>query len=465
MRQQWNFQNLRKIPNIITKVSLLHAMNNSACDENIQARFAKGVTWNIVSSLSTQGSVFLTNVFIANIIGKEVFGEFGMIQNTVLIVAGIAQMATGVTATKYVAEFRSSDQARAGRILGLCSSISLLTGFFATLIVVLSASWLASAILKAPHLTRGIMISSGIVFFSASNGYQMGALAGLEGYSRLAQAGILQGICYLSISVLFSWIWILEGALGGLAISFCLRWYIFNWALKKECADQKIIASHSNWRAERSLVIKFAIPASIIGFLSMPAAWFANVLLVRQPDGYAQMGIFSAAYSLRTLIIFLPNLVNNVGMSLLNNQKGLENGRNYRRVFVTNIFFTQSVVLLGSVCVIMLGPWLLTAFGKGFTDGYVVLQILVVSAIIESFTFAVYQLIQSHEKMWSSFFSINAPWVIVFLLSAYFWIPVNLAVGLAWAYLTAWGVAAVTTSLQTWRMGLWQYQRIYKAKK
>ena len=165
----------------------------------------------------------------------------------------------------------------------------------------------------------------------------------------------------------------------------------------------------------------------------MPVVWLANVLLVRQPEGYAQMGIFTAAYSLRTMIIFLPSLMNNVGMSLLNNQKGMENERNYKRIFLTNIVLTQSVVLIGSLIVILLGPWLLRAFGKDFAEGYTVLLILVFSAIAETLSTAIYQVIQSQERMWLSFFSINAPWCIAFIISAYIYIPANLASGLAWA--------------------------------
>jgi O-antigen/teichoic acid export membrane protein len=434
-------------------------MNNSVYHETISVRFARGITWNIVSAVFTQGSAFLTNIVIANILGREVFGEFGMILNTVLVVAGMASLSIGVTATKYIAEFRSIDKARAGRILGLCSSVSLITAFIATLLIILTASWFASAILKAPHLTSGIIISSGIIFFSVINGYQTGALAGLEEYGRLAKAGIIQAIFYLSLCSLFAYFWKLEGALWGLAISFCFRWYIFNRELKRESVVQRVYANHRDWWKERIIIIKFAIPSAAIGFLTMPAIWLSNVLLVRQPDGYTQMGIFSAAYTVRTMIIFLPSLVNNVGMSLLNNQKGMMDDRNYKRVFLTNIALTLSVVLIGSLVVVLMGPWLLRAFGKDFTEGYSVLLILVFSAIFETLTYAIYQVIQSREKMWLSFFSINAPWCIAFIISAYYLIPNNMAAGLAWAYVTAWCVAGIMTGLQSWRIGLWQSEK------
>jgi O-antigen/teichoic acid export membrane protein len=217
--------------------------------------------------------------------------------------------------------------------------------------------------------------------------------------------------------------------------------------------------NYRNWWTERAVISKFAIPAATIGFLTLPAVWLSNVLLVRQADGYTQMGIFSAAYSLRTMIVFLPSLMNNVGMSLLNNQRGLGDFRNYKRVFWTNIALTQLVVWIGSLLVILLGPWLLRAFGKDFTEGYAVLLILVFSAIGETLTLAIYQAIQSQERMWLSFFSINAPWCIMFILSAYFCIPTIMAAGLAWAYVISWFVAAVLTALQVWRLGLWGPKR------
>jgi len=101
----------------------------------LRARFLHGITWNVVNALFTQGSVFLSNVIIANLLGREIFGEYGMIQSTLLTVSGIAQVATGITATKYVAEYRSTDKEKTGRILGLCSTVTFLTGCVATLLL------------------------------------------------------------------------------------------------------------------------------------------------------------------------------------------------------------------------------------------------------------------------------------------------------------------------------------------
>jgi O-antigen/teichoic acid export membrane protein len=436
----------------LSPMKSFHHFFNIPCD-SIRARFAAGIGWNTVSAASTQGSVFLANVIIANLLGREVFGEFGMIQNTVLLFAGMGQLATGIAATKYVAEFRSSNPEKVGRILGLCSFITFLAAGIATLITILTAPIIASFLLKAPHLTIGLILSAGIIFFSILTGFQTGALAGLEAYGRLGRASISQGVLYLGVCSFFSFFWRLEGALGGMAIGFGLRWYIFNRAFLQECARQNISMNYRHGWSERSIINKFGIPSAAIGFFSIPAVWLTNVFLVRQSDGYSQMGIFSAAYSLRTMIIFLPQLMNNVGMSLLNYQKGAQNLGKYRKVFFINFFLTQLLGLVGGFLVLISGPWLLRVFGKEFSEGYPVLKILVLSALAETLSMALYQIIQSQEKMWLSFFSINIPWWFAFLISAYILIPGNLAKGLAWAYLAAWGIHATMTGFQVWRIG------------
>src|SRR5207253_5943750 len=120
-------------------------------------------------------------------------------QSTMLTMAAIAQLAMGSTATKYVAEFRSSDQAKTGHILGLCAVVSATAACIATLAMLASASWLAARTLQAPHLTPALMLAAGVVLFTVMNGYQMGALAGLESYRSLAQAGIISGPLYFGI--------------------------------------------------------------------------------------------------------------------------------------------------------------------------------------------------------------------------------------------------------------------------
>src|SRR5579863_9428136 len=173
---------------------LRHLQSSFRNPIGLPGRFRIGVTWNVIAAVLTQGGNFLSNIVIANMLGREAFGAFGIIQSTVLASAGIAQIATGITATKYVAEFRSRAPERAGKLLGLCSAVTLATGIAATLLVWFCAPWLAAHALKDPSLTGGLRIASFCVLFAVMNGYQLGALAGLESYRVLAIGSGAQGV-------------------------------------------------------------------------------------------------------------------------------------------------------------------------------------------------------------------------------------------------------------------------------
>jgi O-antigen/teichoic acid export membrane protein len=57
----------------------------------------------------------------------------------------------------------------------------------------------------------------------------------------------------------------------------------------------------------------------------------------------------------------------------------------------------------------LLGPWLLGMYGREFGPAYPVLLILLVSVLFEAIGLSVYQVIQSHERMWLSFIAIALP--------------------------------------------------------
>ena len=203
----------------------------------------------------------------------------------------------------------------------MCTCVRSMAGV-GTIVLVLIAPWLATSALKAPHLSVALMIGSGFVFFSAINGYQTGALSGLEAYGGLAKAGVVSGIMTVIAISLGAWTGGLNGTLVGLSISAFLRCLIHSWWLRLEGKAQGIVPQYrGSLSQEKAIIIRFALPAAIAGYYSMPMFWLANSFLVRQPGGYGEMALYSAANNLRLLVLFIPNVMNNVGLSVLNNEK------------------------------------------------------------------------------------------------------------------------------------------------
>jgi O-antigen/teichoic acid export membrane protein len=402
----------------------------------LQDRLIKGTALNLIAVAFNQGSTLIVNIIVARILMKQSFGEYAMVQSTLLTVAVLSQLATGYTASKYIAEYRSSNPERAGRIMGLCALVSAVMAGVGVFLLIAMVPWLAGTMLKAPHLAFALMLGSGFLFFSAINGYQIGALSGLEAYGSLAKVGVVSGIVAVAAISLGAWWGGLNGTLIGLSISAFFRCAIHNRWLRLESRAQGIKPQYrGSVTQEMAVILKFALPAAIAGCYMTPMIWLANSFLVRQPGGYGEMALYSAANNLRILVLFLPNVMNSVGLSVLNNEKAKEDLKHYNRVFRFNVLYIFLVSIGGLLVMGMFGRPMLQLFGKDFGAGHFLLWLLLVASLFEGLSIALYQYVQSKGKMWPAFFSISVPREAFLVVAAYFLVQSYAGAGLAAAYL------------------------------
>lgn len=423
-------------------------------EATLRVRLARGLAWNLVGATFNQGSTFAANLVLANLLAVQVFGEYAMVQSTVAVLSLLGQLATGYTATRYVSEYRGADTVRAGRLLGMLSIVSGCMGVLVSAGLALSASWLSSVVLDQPGLAGPMRIAAMALFFSVMNGFLMGALAGLEAYGALGRTCVIGGSAYFGVAVVGGWIAALEGAISGVALAGALQTALLWRAVLAEAAKQGIVFRVAFGLRDADTLLSFTLPAALNGFVSVPVIWFGNALLVRQDSGYHWMALFTAANSFRIIALFLPAVVNNVNMSLLNHQVGLQDGRRYLSVFWVNFGLTVAITCGVSGAAILFAPWLLGWFGSEFRAAYPVLVLLLLAAIPESLSLALVQVVQSHARMWFTFLCVSAPSYGALAVVAWLLVPEHHAVGLAWAYVVAAIVAVTANTLIVRRLGL-----------
>jgi O-antigen/teichoic acid export membrane protein len=420
----------------------------------IRERMARALAWNTVGTAFNQGSTFFVNVVLAHLLTREAFGQYGMIQSTLSVVAALAPLSSGYTATKYTAEYRESDGGKAGRVLGLCAAVSTVMGVVAAAALVAGAPRLAE-LLREPQLTSGLMIAGAVVLFSVVNAFLMGALAGFESYPSLGKAGIASGLLYIACCATGGVLWGVNGALAGAAVTGLVQSAILWWMVHRESVRRRIPIDLQGAWLEMGVVLRFSLPAALNGFVSLPAVWMANAVLVQQAGGYDQMALFTAANSFRIIVLFLPNILNSVGMSLLNNQLGAGDERRFRRLFWTNLAVTGAIVLAGCAGIALLGPWLLGLFGQQFRPAYPVLLVLMGAALAESLSLAVFQIIQARGRIWLSFVGVVSPAYVTLVVVSAALAPRVGALGVAWGYLGCWCVSLAAVTAIVGRLGVW----------
>ena len=193
-------------------------------------------------------------------------------------------------------------------------------------------------------------------------------------------------------------------------------------------------------------VLHFALPSTLCGYISLPAMWTAQALLARQAGGFGQMGSYAVATNIRLLALFLPQVINTVGISILNNHR-YDAPAAYRLVHRSNVI-VMALSNLAMVSVLVLASRLvLGLFGKDFTGDPAVLWILLASTVPESISIGLHQHIQTQERMWQVLFCINLPRETLVLSAAFFLVPIYGALGLAIAYLLGTLLALISYSI------------------
>jgi O-antigen/teichoic acid export membrane protein len=170
--------------------------------------------------------------------------------------------------------------------------------------------------------------------------------------------------------------------------------------------------------------------------------WVCNAWLVRQPQGYAQLGIYSAADKWRLLILFVPTSMFTMVLPMLSNLHGESNAAGFRKVFRANLQLNASLALFAAVLISAFAVPIMSVFGDSFRSGRAVLVVLAFSAVPEVFNSILGQpLIAAHRMWWR--FAFDLLLVAVLLGLACVLIPKWGALGLALSYCLAFA----TTSL------------------
>jgi O-antigen/teichoic acid export membrane protein len=399
---------------------------------SLRARFTLGIVWSLAGAVVSRGFLLAASVACARFLGKEGFGALGMIQSTAGMFGVFAGLGLGLTATKYVAEFRRQDPAKTGRILALSASAAFVFGCMITVLLILLAPYLAKKVLATPQLAVPLAVGSGLVFFGAMNGAQTGALAGFEAFKTIARVNVLSGVASFPLIVLGVWRGGLQGAVWGSVAALAINWALNNRALRRECASANISYQFASCHRELGILHRFSLPAFLASIVVGPGIWVCNALLVHQPQGYAQLGIYTAADKWRLLILFVPTSVFAMVLPVLSNLYGEGDGARFRKVFRANLQLNAGLALLAALLIAAFAAPIMAIYGNSFRGGRLILIVLAFSALPEALNTILKQPLVAAHLMW---------WRFAFDL-----LLVAVLVGLAWELIPKWGALGLAAS-------------------
>ncbi len=410
---------------------------------SVKARVVRGTFWSLVATASIQITSLVSSILAARILGQTGFGELGMIRSTVLMFGVLAGTGLGMAATKYVAEYRDANSVRVGRLIGLLTNAALVLGGMAVLICLLLAAPLAQWVMNAPHLTDSLRIGCLLLLLNTINGVQLGILGGFEAFRAQSWVTILDGFLNLTLIPAGAWFLGVTGAVVGTVLAAAVGFPIKQWVARRECLRAGVAITYRGVLGEIPILWKFALPAVLVGISTQPFEWLIRLMLVRQPNGFAELGVFTAVYSWAQLIIFIPGMISGPSMPIMANLLAGRQVTQLKRLVVRSQVLISFLALSTAVLLATLSPYLLRIYGTGFISGRVALLTMMAAYVICTATLITRSLFAASGAMWWQA-AHTALWGVLLVIGCIFLVPYGV-LGLALSYLAAY---AVFTSLQ-----------------
>jgi len=370
------------------------------------ARIRSGLFWNLTATIAGRSAGLITSIILARVLGQAAFGEFSIIQSTILTFGIFAGFGAGLTATKHIAESFRTDPARSGRVLALVLVLACAFGGVMTAALIAGAPLIADRMLASPHLATFLKIASLGLVASALSGAQSGALAGFEEFQGLSKLNLYSGlVSIVAVAVGVAW-WGMVGALWGYNIAIVISCFLGSRALNRATENQGVVPDYRNCMQEWPVLWRFSVPTMLSNTLVTPAAWVCNAMLVNQPNGFSEMAVYNVATQWRQMLLFLPGIAAQVFLPIMSSQtKSGESGPARAQFQKINMLIAAPFL----VCLAVLSPLILALYGASFSKQwpvFVVVQLATFAQIMQSPVITSWA---AEGRMWTNLFA-NGFW-------------------------------------------------------
>jgi O-antigen/teichoic acid export membrane protein len=396
---------------------LIKKIKQLASGDDLQSKIAKGIAWSFLGTMISKIMMILVFVFIARILSVEEYGEIGILRNAILTFSMIAVASFGITATRYIAMYKDKDLEKTKKVLTITRTLVLILSLVLSLSIFIFSEKISIYILNNSELEEYVKYISVAIFFTSLNGYQNGALAGLERFKEISYINVINGFISFPVLLIGAYYWGVKGVIISLIITNFTLWlssyYYLNIALK----EANITLSFTNLKSELKMLYKFSLPTFISGLMLTPTFFILNSLLAHQENGYKQLGIFSAAFFFATLSRTMIQIIGQVLYPYAMKEFGKENKK---FEFINNILPWFIGIIINLPLIIF--PEIFSfIFGKEYQneDFYLSLIFISFANIIIAHRQGISRNFAAANLMWWSVLS-NMFWTIITLVTAYF---------------------------------------------
>lgn len=344
----------------------------------------RGGTWALAGTVVGRLANTAVLLAAAAVLGGTEFGALSLAVSTALVVAALGTLGLPVAAQKLVAEAGEVDVARRERLVDVTALLALGAGTAAAGGFLAASGPMASTLLGDPALQAVLVAAAPLVLTTPAIEILAGLLAARERFRAVGVLRAAQGcVAAAAAGALLLSAPSAAHVLGALAVGEALT-CVIGWTLLRRTRAQRVDRSA---RAELAFgpvaraLLRVALPAMLAGLALQPALWLGQVVLSRQPDGLAAVGLFAVAMRWHAIALFVPATMGTVLLPMLGRLRATGHHDDARLLFLRygglTLVFSVAVALVLAAG----SPLLMALQGPAYAAGGAVLAVLAAALV------------------------------------------------------------------------------------
>ena len=355
--------------------------------------------WSLFGNVIGKSLALAAGIIVARYLGKDIYGEYGIIKNTIMSIAIFSTFGLGYTATKYIAEYKNSKPEYIKIVLRLTSKITFVFSGIMALILFIAADYIAEKILSAQHLNTSLRILSILIVINALTTTQIGVLSGFGKFKEIAYINTIIGAVTFISSLFLTYFFGLIGALIALLITQILNW-ILNFVLINKNTPKNIEFINSE-RLLLKQIFKFSTPVALQEAVYSFTSWLCSLLIIKF-SSYGELGLFTAAMQWNNIVLFIPGILRNVILSHLSEKNKDET--NHSRIMNVSLIVSFAATVVPAIFIFLFSNFFNNLYGISFKGLDDLIGIAVLTAVFMSIFNVYSQAYMSKGLNWSMFF-------------------------------------------------------------
>ena len=364
----------------------------SVLRQKFSSKLFRDSFWALFGNSIGKVLALLLGIILANLLGSEDFGKYGLIKNSLFYLSICSTFGLGITGTKYIAQYKEEKN----KINNICHdilTISVFTSGFIAITILIFAEKL-TYLLEMGNMSNILRLSSIAIIFNAINSAQTGILSGFKEFKTISNYNLITGVFTFISGTIFTYFWSLDGAIIALGLSYVVNYFLNAHTLNKIRREFPKKEGVLDYKVQ---MLKFSLPLAMQEGLLALSSWSIIVVLVKLASS-SDYGVYSAAHQWTAAISFIPAILKNVTLSYLSDQQS------NKRVIVKKMIFVN-LISSGSffVIIFIFSGFIARWYGDSFVGVKPVLNILVFSSILGTMGSVFIQELISKSKNWLSF--------------------------------------------------------------